>query len=307
MTDALLTLRRSLERGGALLMSDQHRVRLERWVRGGLEARRLRQADAAVVSFGKAGRTWLRVMLSHFYRARYGIDEPILFEFDNLHRLNRAIPKLFFTHDNYLGDWTGQGRSKADYFERPVLFLARHPADTAVSQYHQWAHRMRPHKKLLNQYPSHGETLSLFEFVMGEGGGIPRIVRFMNDWAEAFPKTLRHQVVRYEDLRAETTATLASLLTFLGAPNDPEAVQAAVDFASFERMKAREATGERMAGAGDRLTAADPNNPDSFKTRRAKVAGYRDDFTAQELAEIDQYIDTHLHPRFAYGRGQENG
>ena len=37
MTDALLTLRRSLERGGALLMSDQHRVRLERWVRGGLK------------------------------------------------------------------------------------------------------------------------------------------------------------------------------------------------------------------------------------------------------------------------------
>ena len=73
---------------------------------------------------------------------------------------------------------------------------------------------MRPHKKLLNQYPSHGEDALLFEFVMGEGGGIPRIVRFMNDWAEAFPKTLRHQVVRYEDLRAETTATLASVLTF---------------------------------------------------------------------------------------------
>jgi len=142
---------------------------------------------------------------------------------------------------------------------------------------------------------------------MGEGGGVPRIVRFMNDWAEAFPKTLRHQVVRYEDLRAETTETLASVLAFLGAPKDPEAVQTAADFASFERMKAREATGERMAGAGDRLTAADPNNPDSFKTRRAKVAGYRDDFTAEELAEIDQYIDTHLHPRFAYGRGQENG
>ena len=121
------------------------------WKRG-----RLRQADAAVVSFGE-GRAHLAAghAVPLLYRARYGIDEPILFEFDNLHRLNRAIPKLFFTHDNYLGDWTGQGRSKADYFERPVLFLARHPADTAVSQYHQWAHRMRPHKKLLNQYPSH--------------------------------------------------------------------------------------------------------------------------------------------------------
>lgn len=95
MSELLLSVRRNLERGGALLLSDGQRVRLERWVRGGLEARRLRYADAAVVSFGKAGRTWLRVMLSHFYRERYGIAEPVLFEFDNLHRLHRAIPKLF--------------------------------------------------------------------------------------------------------------------------------------------------------------------------------------------------------------------
>lgn len=305
MSELLLSVRRNLERGGALLLSDGQRFRLERWVRGGLEARRLRYADAAVVSFGKAGRTWLRVMLSHFYRERYGIAEPVLFEFDNLHRLHRAIPKLFFTHDNYLGDWTGNGRSKADYYPRPVLFLARHPADTAVSQYHQWAHRMRPHKKLLNQYPPHGASLSLFEFVMGDGGGVPRIVRFMNDWAKAFPQTLRHQVVRYEDLRAETAATLASVLAFLGAPADLDAVQSAVDFASFERMKAREATGETMAGAGDRLTAADPHNPNSFKTRRAKVAGYRDDFSEEELETIDRYIEEHLHPLFAYGRATE--
>ena len=105
MTDALLTLRRSLERGGALLMSDQHRVP-RALARGGLEARSPPGRCCRGVLW-KAGRTWLRVMLSHFYRARYGVDELILFEFDNLHRLNRAIPKLF-THDNYLG--TGRAR-----------------------------------------------------------------------------------------------------------------------------------------------------------------------------------------------------
>ena len=122
MTDALLTLRRSLERGGALLMSDQHRVRLERWVRGGLEARRLRQADAAVVSFGKAGRTWLRVMLSHFYRARYGIDELILFEFDNLHRLNRAILSSSLPTITTLGTGRARGAVRPTISNAPCSF-----------------------------------------------------------------------------------------------------------------------------------------------------------------------------------------
>ena len=300
MQDWLISLRRGVERGGAAVMSDETRVRLERRVRGALEARRLKQADAAVVSFGKSGRTWLRVMLSHYYKVRHGLETEMLIEFDNMHRVDRGIPRLLFTHDNYLGDWTGNGTSKADYAGRSVLLLVRHPADTAVSQYHQWQHRMRPHKKLLNQYPPHGSELSLFDFVMGEQGGVPRIVRFMNDWARALPTLSRVAIVRYEDLRTQTAHELDRILAFLGTPGDAKAVQDAVDYAAFERMRARESQGTETLGAGGRLTAADRENPDSFKTRRAKVGGWRDDLDAEQVATIDAYLDAQLDPMYGY-------
>lgn len=300
MGTTLTWLRRKAEDGGALIMSDAGRVRFERRLRGMLEARRLRHADAVVVSFGKAGRTWLRVMMSHFYKVKFGLAREELIGFDNLHRQNAAIPRILFTHDNYLGDWTGNRESKEDYRGRPVVLQVRHPADTAVSQYHQWSHRMRPHKKLLNDYPPHGTDISRFEFVMGDGGGIPKIVRFMNSWAEAARRLENVLVVRYEDLRSHTAGELGRVLAHVGTPGDEASIQDAVDYASFEKMRARESKGEVAEGSGTRLTAADPSNPDSFKTRRAKVGGYRDDFEADELASIDDYIDTHLDPVFGY-------
>ncbi|HSG89346.1 MAG TPA: sulfotransferase domain-containing protein [Pseudomonadales bacterium] len=300
MQDWMIELRRGVERAGAAVLDDDARVRLERRVRGYLEARRLRHADAVVVSFGKSGRTWLRVMLSHFYKVRHGLDTEMLIEFDNMHRRDRGIPRLLFTHDNYLGDWTGNGATKADYFGRRVVLLARHPADTAVSQFHQWKFRMRPHKKLLNQYPPEDESVELFDFVMDERGGVPRIVEFMNRWAEALPHTPQHLLVRYEDLRVDTARELDRVLRFIGTPGDAKAVQDAVDYASFERMRARESEGAETAGAGSRLTAADRDNPDSFKTRRAKVGGYRDDFEPEQAAQIDAYVAAHLNPLFGY-------
>jgi hypothetical protein len=302
MQQWITDLRRGVERTGALVLPDEQRIRLERRIRGWLEARRLRHADAAVVSFGKSGRTWLRVMLSHFYKVRHGLDGEMLIEFDNMHRRDRSIPRLLFTHDNYLGDYTGNGRSKSDYDSRRVVLLVRDPADTAVSQYHQWKYRMRPHKKLLNDYPREDEHPDLFEFVMDERGGIPRIVRFMNDWAAALPRMERSMLIRYEDLRSDTATELDRLLRFLGTPGDAKAVQDAVDYASFERMRARESAGTGMADSGSRLTATDRDNPDSFKTRRAKVGGYRDDFTSEQAARIDAWVAENLDPVFGYGR-----
>ena len=107
----------------------------------------------------------------------------------------------------------------------------------------------------------------------------------------------RSVVVRYEDLRVETARELGRILDFVGTPGDAKAVQDAVDFAAFERMRARESSTE-IVGAGGRLTA-DTNNPDSFKTRRAKVGGY-DDVSEAEAAEIDAYLAEHLDPMYGY-------
>ena len=53
----------------------------------------------------------------------------------------RAIPSIFFTHDNYLEDYTGNLDSKADFYGKRVVLLVRNPKDVAVSQYFQWKYR----------------------------------------------------------------------------------------------------------------------------------------------------------------------
>jgi hypothetical protein len=122
----------------------ERKIRLERWLRGKEEFRKLELADCVIVSFGKSGRTWLRVLLSRFYQVRHGLSERHLIGFDNLHNRNGAIPRIFFTHDNYLKDYTGHAEDKRDYYGKKVILLARNPLDTTVSQFFQWKFRMRP-------------------------------------------------------------------------------------------------------------------------------------------------------------------
>ena len=65
-----------------------------------------------MVSFGKSGRTWLRVMLSRVFQVQHGLGQRALIGFDNLHDTDRRVPKILFTHDNYVKDYTGQRKRK---------------------------------------------------------------------------------------------------------------------------------------------------------------------------------------------------
>ena len=117
----------------AVVLPARRRVALERWLRGRAEAGQLARADVVVVSFGNSGRTWLRVLLSRFYQARHGLERLVILDFDNLHRRERAIPRVLFTHDNYARDYTRQADRTALYRDRRLVLLARDPADVAVS------------------------------------------------------------------------------------------------------------------------------------------------------------------------------
>ena len=138
----------------AFFLPPERKRRLERRLRGKEEFRKLRLADVVIVSFGKSGRTWVRVLLSRFFQLRFGLKPSAFIGFDNLHRKDEGIPRVFFTHDNYLRDFTGNRDSKRDFYGKKVVLLVRQPADVAVSQFHQWKFRMRPHKKGLNKYRS---------------------------------------------------------------------------------------------------------------------------------------------------------
>ena len=257
------------------------------------------------MTWAKSGRTWFRLMLSRFYQIKHGLSERRFLEFDNLNKIDPEIPKVFFTHGNYLRDYRNNWNSKSEFYDKKIVFLVRDPRDVAVSQYFQWKHRMHPYKKFLNAYPEHGEELSIYDFVMNRDAGLRRIVGFFNLWASEMPRVRDIMVVRYEDMRKSPETTLKEVLAFMGTPGSDAEIKEAVAFASYDNMKRLE---ERRTfwASGRRLVPGKQGNPESYKVRRAKVGGYRDYFDDDQIAEIDRYVDATLSPVFGYGAASES-
>lgn len=272
----------------------------ERKLRGVEQFDKLQRADIVVVSFGKSGRTWLRVMISHLFRVMYKLPENAILGFDNFHNLNRAVPKTFFTHDNYIKDFTGDSRSKTPFYDKRVILLARDPRDVAVSQYFQWKFRVKPTKVAINNYPPRGTDISLFDFVMGDNGGsMQAVTNYLNLWAAEASKVEHFHLLRYEDLRTHPQEQLRALLDFMQVDATDAHVAAAVEYSSYENMKKMEGK-QQFRLAGGRMMPRDKDNPDSYKVRRAKVGGYRDYFTDEEVAAIDARLADTLDPLFSY-------
>ncbi|MCB9830996.1 MAG: sulfotransferase domain-containing protein [Planctomycetes bacterium] len=277
----------------------EKRIANERRMRGKEEFRKLNLADCVIVSFGKSGRTWLRVMISGFYQKKFGLKDSLMIGFDNAHRKNPGVPKIFFTHDNYLKDFTGHDQDKSDYYGKKVVLLARHPGDVAVSQYFQWQHRMRPHKKKLNAYPDHGDEVPIYDFVVGAEAGLPKIIDYMNLWADEAAKMKELLLVRYEDMKKDPKATLRRIVEFMGTPGSEAELDHAVEYASFDNMRQMEQK-KTFWLSGSRMVAKDPSNPHSFKTRRGKVGGFRDYFDDEQEKVIGGMIDSTLSPFYGY-------
>src|SRR5262249_50466733 len=248
-------------------LPDDSRRQLERWLRGWEECRALRQVDAVIVSCGKSGRTWLRVMLSHFFQMRYDLPGGALLGFDNSHYRRHNIPKVLFTHDSYIHYYTGRFNSKLDYRRVKTLIFVRHPADVAVSQFFQWKYRIVPRKKWLNEYPVHNSDIKMFDFIMDRNAGIPYVVQFLNGWAKECRVRSDLEVIRYEDMRSNPKDQLDKVIRWLGYEATPVELEECVEFGSFENMQRMEK--ERVFWlAGRALKQKIANNKDSYKVRR---------------------------------------
>ncbi|MEP5764482.1 MAG: sulfotransferase domain-containing protein [Halieaceae bacterium] len=280
------------------------RKRLERWLRGREEFKKLQRSDWVLMSWGKSGRTWLRVMLSRAYQLQGELASNELLDFDNFRHSNASLPAVFFTHNNYLRNYTGNWDSKTHFAGKRIVLLVRDPRDVAVSQFFQWQFRMRPNKKFINDYPPHGADISTWDFVIDKDAGVPRIVDYFNGWARAIPELEDVLIVRYEDMRKDPGAVLARILEFTGNPASQQQVAEAVEFAAYDNMKKMEQD-KFFKGSGARVKPGDKDNPQSFKVRKAKVGGYRDYFTDEQCEQLEKLV-AELDPVFAYDNGSES-
>lgn len=295
---------RGLVMAACFWLPEERKIHLERWLRGRSEYRELRRDDVVIAAFGKSGRTWLRVLLSRVYLLTHGTSESPLLSFGRSSRHDPTQPTIFFTHDNYIKDYTGNTDSKTDFYDRRVLLLIRDPRDVTVSQYFQWKHRMKRKKTRLNDYPPKGTDVSIYDFLMNPRYGLVRCIDFLNLWASDVDQIPELLIVRYEDLRREPVKILSEILAFLGTEAPLEVIEEAVEHASVENMRKLESANTSLF-AGGRMKPGDPDNADSFKVRRAKVGGYRDYLTDEEIMQVDAYVEKHLRPDFGYTGGRK--
>lgn len=252
----------------------------------------LRRADAVIISFPKSGRTFVRAMLSRLFQRRFGIDERRLLEFPMLQRARAEVPRLLFTHAGDAMRTADEIRlDPADYEERRVVLLARHPGDVAVSRYHHLKHRSRDRaRRRLARQP-------LESFVWSEQGGIPAIVRFMNQWAELARRRTGVGIVRYEDFLTHPAATLRELTDLVGFEVNDSDIEDAVEFGSLANLKQREREGYFQSS---RLQAAKKDDAASYKVRSGSSGGYRKRLEPENVAKVDAYIAANLDPIFGY-------
>ena len=186
------------------------RRQLERWLRGREQVAKLARADVVIVSFGKSGRTWLRVLLSGYLPA---LLRPTGAQPARLRQLpphaTRRIPRIFFTHDNYIQDYTRQPRLQARLLRQEGGAAGAQPAGRGGVAVPPVEVPHAPREEGAERVPGArrgGLDLRLRDAAQR---GLPKIIDFMNLWAAEAPHVRELLIVRYEDLRRDTAGGAA--------------------------------------------------------------------------------------------------
>jgi hypothetical protein len=278
------------------LVSPPPGFRIKAWLRKTPPAlwlyrrRRRKEADVYLLSFPKAGRTWLRMLIGKALADQFGIQNPDVIELHRLAEGRTHVPRIRVKHDDdpHMKAPEELVTRKSEYRDCKVILLVRNIHDLAVSTYFQATKR----EGLF--------TGDISSFLRCRRGSAASIIRFHNIWAENRTIPREFLLVRYEDLRTDAAGELAKIWRFLGLPElAPEKIAAAVQFCSFENMRKMETQDQLSSG---RLRASDPSDPESFKTRQGKVGGYKHYLSTEDIVWLDERVNDELSPFYGYNR-----
>lgn len=252
---------------------------------------KLHLCDAVVVSYPKSGRTWLRAMLTLYFARLYGTPEDLLIDFANLHRIDRRVPRVFFSHEvDYKGPPDRVRIDRRPLAGKKLLFLVRDPRDVISSLYAHRVHRDR------------NWSGPLEDFIAGGEGGLATALRYYRLWSDFLAGHSDALTVRYEDIHADPAAAFAGVLRHFGQPVDETALEVCVAETAFARLKEKEARSEFRSG---RLSARDPGNPQAAKVRRGIVGGFAEDLDPGTIRAIGRQMEQELRGAFGYRAGQD--
>jgi len=240
--------------------------------------KRLREADAFLLSFPKTGRTWLRVMLAQLLAAHFTQPEIAARALGPRIEGGPGVPRIVVRHDGNPHKATPDEicPHRQEYRGCRVMLLVRDPRDAIVSNYFQVTRR------------DHWYEGDLAGYLRWPRGSVDSMLRYYDVWARNREVAAAMLLLRYEDLRRDTPAELRRIAGFLGLGGVTDAVVTrAVEAASFDAMRTREVA--RAAGASP-LAPGQADDPESFKVRKGRVGGYRDYLTPGQVAWLDARV-----------------
>jgi len=239
--------------------------------------------DILLCSYRKCGRTWLRFMLSCYINALCQLGHPPSRETMGIlvptFKLVDEVPLETICLNQYVGKFglRAIAASHQNYSNpnapqilagKEIIFLFRSVGDVLVSQYFERVFRrdFRPRD-------------SIWSFIREEGL-LTAYVDYLNAWADHLDRH-RHITLTYEELRHNTTDTVACILEFIGADVDMKTLERAIYLASFENMQNMERKEIGLADSSKETA--------SLRTRRGKIGGYRDYLNQDAVNAIRQY------------------
>ena len=282
------------------------RVALRRKHLAELELAQAHRDNFLIIGHPKSGNTWLKVMISRLYQIRYDLPESKLINTDEFARKIPEIPRLaatngYYSYEGEVGKLLATGAADNPLRHKPVLFLARNPIDIAVSWYHQFTKRQsRAKQELINHFIEHPvdrRTVQMWEFVRHSDIGLPSLIEYQNTWARNVQELEHGMLAKYEQLRTEPVPTLHKITRLMGEDFSEEEVRVAVEWGSFDNLQKLETSGTFSQG-GMKLVNA--NDPSTFKVRRGKVGGYKDDFDAHQVEELEALVRDNILPELGY-------
>jgi len=293
--------------GGTTVLPRGWRVAARERLLARFELAVARRAGLIIIGHPKSGNTWLKVMVSRLYQVRYNLPASQTIGSDELALRNPAIPRLaatngYYSYEGAIGRVLATDAPDSGLRHKPVVLLARNPCDIAVSWYFQFTKRQSAHKQeLINHFIAHPidrRTVEMWDFVRHSDIGLPFLIDYLNTWEQNLSRLEHSLLMRYEDLRAEPARNLKKITELMGESFSDDEIQEGVDFGSFENLRRLEGEGFFRHGG---MTLRDAKDPGTFKVRRGKVNGYRDYFTPEQAAEMEELVRARLSPTFGYG------
>lgn len=244
-----------------------------------------------LLSYPKAGRTWVRVLLAKLLEIMGGNSRK-----KELIRY-RHVPPCYNGDDVAKEDIS----NNAIFNLRKLIILVRDPRDLVVSNYFQVT---------LREKGKWGFTGTMSEFIRDDTFGIGDAINFYNAWFQKMQSHPEFMFLKYEDMITDSLWELNRIVSFLNIDTidlKQSSLREAVEYASFENMRLMDldktphllSGGIEALGSKSYASFQGKEREEAMKVRRGVVGGYVDYLDNADIEYVNERLKE-LHPYYGY-------